>query len=343
MARPKELIVRREEISPVVKPEVSQRPAALFSEIEDPQERLRLVTEWYRENLAESPIKKKTGDINPLLEEKKRRQRELLIKRRQAALELATSQKALEPLIKRNNEMLFAAALSRVRRNQRPAVYQAAVTACMKETAESADPKASRQAGRTLRRLIDLDDSQGKRLSREAIRSLEETAPEMFAVAVRSLSASSLSQIADAAMLDVCSPRQTATLIGMAAGKLYAGATGSGIDITGERRQGPRVPLERLLDQVVERDNAALTDDLPDFGFAEAVVKSLTRANRPTFTVCQLVRLANRLESAGELVSLLAPGLVQQTREMLANFNDDGTFPDDLAGAGGNPDYFSIT
>lgn len=338
MAREEALIVRRK-ISPAGKPGGLRRRRALFSEIEDPQKRFELVEEYWRRKV-ESMNRKKTAGAGPAVEivaaaneEIAAQKRQLLASRSQAARQLAESPATLTALIDERDEMPFATALSRVRRSERDGVYAIAVQACLGAAGreEAADNRAM---GKTLKRLIELDDTPGKRMSRKAIVKIDETDPDMFAVAVQSLPAASLSLIADETILDICSPKQLSTLIGMAAGKIFIGRSGSrGRSEAGaESQQRMRVSMGRLLDTVIERDESANSSDDPDFGFAEAVVgqlaagqlKRLAEGKSPSFTLCKLVELADRKrESAIALADLLDPKLVEAARKVTAAFGDD--------------------
>lgn len=339
-------------IAPVKKkPETGGRRKALFSDIEDPQERLKLVKRFWRKKLKDQD-RERTAIVDVVGEENKRQKRLLLVSRSQQAVKLATST-ALEKLVVENDEMPFAFALSRVPRKQRPEVYQAAVRTCI-ELEKGQDPsKAGKTMRRTLTSLIGLDDIPGHPLSRKTIKAIAETDPDMFAVAVCSLPASSLSLIADEDILDVCSPGQLSTLIGMAAGKIFAGGSGQGVasETRAERKQQKRVSLGRLLDVVVERDAPADAVDDPDFGFAETVVgqlaaeqqKRLAEKKPPTFTVCKLVELADRhRESAAKLIELLDPKIVAAAREMIARFDENRELFDDEFPELDMPDYFSL-
>lgn len=307
MPRSETSIIPREMIAPVKKkPERGGRRKALFSDVEDPRQKLRLVEEHWRRKV-ESMNRKETVGAGPAVgtvaaanEEIAARKRQLLATRSQTARQLAESPATLTALINEGDEMPFATALSRVRRRERDGVYAIAVQACL-GAASRKELEDNRAMGKNLKRLIELDDTPGKRMSRKAIVKIDETDPDMFAVAVQSLPAASLSLIADETTLDVCSSQQLSSLIRMAAGKIFVGSRdrGAASEADAERQQQMRVSMGRLLDTVIERDAAADSPDDPDFGFAETVTEQLSAESRarmakgkphpPTFTVCKLV------------------------------------------------------
>lgn len=292
---------------PAGKPGKTRRPAALFSEVEDPAERLRLVEDWYRKHLIRpKPAAGETG-ISP---------RPVGAKTNKMALDLATAPATVEALVGggKKGRMTFAAALSRVKRDQRSAVFSRAVAAAAKQIFPG-DPETKVKAGGILGGLIGLDDSRGHSLSREAIKALDgEGNPDMFAVAVTSLPVTKLCLVADEDLLGVCSPKQAAGLVNMVTGKIFGRGKAGSIR---ENQRTHRLPLKLLLDTIVERDTEALALDDPDFGFAEEVIKHLTGGGRATFTVCQLVKLAELSDSAKQLVSLMPETLVLEAREKL--------------------------
>lgn len=347
MAKVETSVIVREAMPSGKKPGGSGRRKALFSEIEDPKKRLKQVEEFWRRRI-ETDTAAKGGAVADADAEENQRIRSLAVARKKQeaaeALIVATGE-GVAALVAENDEILFVSALIHVGRKDRPAVYQAAVNASIQAPAGL--------ARRALKSLIGLDDSPGHRLSREAIKAIEETDPDMFAVAIQNLPATSLVLVADEDTLGVCSPRQLSTLIGMAAGKIFVGGVkpNSQSEAGAERQQQMRVSLGRLLDKVIERDAIAYLPDDPDFGFAEAVagqisagqLERLAKGKPPTFTVCKLVELANRKrESAVALVGLLDQKLVAAARNVITAFGDNREIFDEELPDIGTEDYFSM-